>query len=256
MIYLAGALTFAIAYAVNVGTITVFYHRALAHRALALRPAVLRLVVAAGPWLTGLDPKGWVCMHRLHHACSDTEKDPHSPRHVGLFGVLLAQLRSYQRTLYGLLTEHPSCARMVHDLDFPVHWLNRRGLWWLPYLVHAALALLLALAAGWPVGLGYYAGLMSHPLEGWAVNGLGHAVGGRNFETDDDSRNNWLVALLVCGEGLQNNHHRHPSSARFSVRWWEPDLGYAMCLVMQALGLVTIDRSRLSTERPDIDRPS
>ena len=77
---------FAAAYLLNITYISVFYHRALAHRAIDMGPRMRRFVVATGPWITGMDPKAWVCMHRLHHVHSDTEKDPHSPVFVGIPG--------------------------------------------------------------------------------------------------------------------------------------------------------------------------
>jgi len=217
MSLLAPSAVFLAAYTLHLGYITVFYHRALAHRAVSLRPGTLRFVLLTGNWVTGLDPKAWACMHRMHHAFSDGPHDPHSPAQAGVLGVLVAQLRAYERTLYALLGRHPDYLRHVRDLDFPVHWL----------------------------GLAYGVGLMSHPLEGWVINSLGHAVGPRNFDTPDNSRNPWLAALLIYGEGLQNNHHRYPASARFAYRWWEPDLGFALCRLLEALGVLTIDRARL-----------
>jgi len=245
MSLLAPSAVFLAAYTLHLGYITVFYHRALAHRAVSLRPGTLRFVLLTGNWVTGLDPKAWACMHRMHHAFSDGPHDPHSPAQAGVLGVLVAQLRAYERTLYALLGRHPDYLRHVRDLDFPVHWLNGRGLWWLPYALHTALAGIIGLAAGPWLGLAYGVGLMSHPLEGWVINSLGHAVGPRNFDTPDNSRNPWLAALLIYGEGLQNNHHRYPASARFAYRWWEPDLGFALCRLLEALGVLTIDRARL-----------
>ena len=73
-----------------------------------------------------------------------------------------------------------------------------------------------------------------------AINFLGHAYGSRNFDSDDDSRNNHFAAWLVLGEGFQNNHHRYPSSARFSYRRFEVDLGYGVCRTLQAFGVLEI----------------
>jgi stearoyl-CoA desaturase (Delta-9 desaturase) len=83
---------------------------------------------------------------------------------------------------------------------------------------------------------------MSHPVQGWAVNALGHHFGRRNFDTPDESTNNWLVAFLVMGEGLQNNPHACPASARFSTRSTEPEFGYAMAGVLAVLGIIEIRR--------------
>lgn len=237
---------FAAAYLLNAVTITVGYHRGLAHGAVALHPWVRRAVILAGNWVTGLDPKAWAVMHRLHHAHSDTPLDPHSPRNVGLLGIGLAQLKSYERVLVGLLRNDKKYTKHALDLDFPPSWLNRRRLWWLPYAIHLAIGVVLSLVFGGAlIGLAYYFGMMSHPIQGGLVNSLGHAVGGRNFDLDDDSRNNHPVAWLILGEGFQNNHHRYAKSAKFSYRWFEIDMGWWFCRAFQAVGLLTIDREHL-----------
>lgn len=246
MYILACLGVFLAAYLVNAIMITVFYHRGLAHRAVTLRPWARKLTIHTGIWFTGLDPKGWACMHRRHHAHSDTARDPHSPLNLGVWGVLLGQLKSYERTLVGLARGQHEFTRQVEDLDFPISWLNRKGVWYLPYLTHLAISLAIALPTGmWALAAAYYFGIMSHPIEGWIVNSLGHAVGGRNFETSDNSRNNHLAAWLVLGEGYQNNHHRYATSAKFSYQWWEVDLGYALCLLLEKLGVLDIRRDTL-----------
>lgn len=236
---------FAASYLVNIVTISVLYHRGLAHKALRLSPGTLKFAAVLGNWVTGLDPKGWVCMHRLHHAHSDTALDPHSPRQAGILGVFVKQLRSYERILIGLARREEKYTSLVKDLEFDISWLNRKRVWYLPYVLHLAIAVGAGVTGHWLAGAAYFFGIMGHPFEGWLVNSFGHAVGGRNFQTTDDSRNNNLVAWLVCGEGFQNNHHQHPSSAKFSYRWWEIDPGYALCHVMEALGLVGIERGKL-----------
>jgi stearoyl-CoA desaturase (Delta-9 desaturase) len=244
---------FIAAYVTNITTISVLYHRGLAHRGVRWGPRMEKFTAVWGIWLTGLDPKAWVCMHRMHHAFSDTERDPHSPTHQGLFGVLFGQLRSYERVLVGLARRETTYTRHVTDLNFPINWLNRKRLWLLPYAVHIGISLAIAIPTGWwALGLAYYFGIMSHPLQGWAVNALGHAVGGRNFDTPDDSRNNALAAWLICGEGLQNNHHRYPSSAKFSYLPGEPDAGWAIVRLMASVGLLEVDRAKLI---PAHDRP-
>lgn len=247
---LAACLVFLAAYSLNVLTITLGYHRGLAHGALTLHPRLRSLLLASGNWITGLDPKAWVVMHRMHHAFADTPEDPHSPSNVGILGIGLEQLRSYERTLRRLLKRDPACAGFARDLDFDVSWLNRKKLWALPYALHAAIAVALALAGGWLLGAAYFLGMMSHPVQGGLVNSLGHAVGGRNFDTKDDSRNNHVVAWLVGGEGFQNNHHRYPSSARFSWRRSEFDPGFLAARALEAIGLLTIDEAQLMPRGP------
>lgn len=243
-------LVFFLAYFLNVVTISVGYHRGLAHKALRLSPAFRRIVIAGGSWVTGLDPKAWVVMHRLHHEHSDTPEDPHSPVNVGILGVGGEQLRSYKRVLVGLLKNDPRYLKYTRDLDFELNALNRNRRWYFPYLLHAGVGLTLGFSVGGLLGLAYFLGMMSHPVQGGIVNSLGHAWGGRNFPTADNSRNNHLAAWLIFGEGFQNNHHRYPASATFSFRRREVDLGYGICVVMERLGLLEIDRRHL------IPRPS
>jgi fatty-acid desaturase len=252
--FLLCAAVFAFAYVLNVLTITVGYHRGLAHGALRLHPALKALLVSGGNWVTGLDPKAWVVMHRRHHAFSDTPLDPHSPVNVGLLGIAREQLTSYKRAIVGLARKEPDYTRYATDLDFPLHWLNTSGIWWLPYALHAVVGVALGLVSGgWLLGAAYFFGMMSHPVQGGLVNALGHSIGSRNFDTDDNSRNNALAAWLIFGEGFQNNHHRYPASARFSYRESEIDLGYAACLALESLGLATIDRTHL-IPRPSANR--
>ncbi|MFP6664268.1 MAG: acyl-CoA desaturase [Deltaproteobacteria bacterium] len=237
---------FLAAYLVNGAMISLFYHRGLAHNALVLHPRVKRFVGRWGVWLTGIDPKAWVCMHRRHHLYSDQPRDPHSPVNFGLLGLLPGQLRSYERTLARLVRHHRGYTASVEDLNFPVSAVLQRGGWYLPYVLHLVIAVALSVVTGiWALGIAYFMGLMSHPLEGWVVNGLGHAVGGRNFDTDDNSRNNHFGAWLILGEGFQNNHHAYPESARFSYRRSEIDLGYALSLVLQRTGMLRVRRETL-----------
>ncbi|RYZ43042.1 MAG: acyl-CoA desaturase [Myxococcaceae bacterium] len=237
-------------YLLNILVITVGYHRGLAHKAVRLHPALRMAIIRGGNWFTGLEPKAWVVMHRLHHEHSDTPLDPHSPVNVGILGIGLEQLRNYKKVIIGLLKERPEYTRYAKDLDFPLSSLTRSGLWYLPYLLHGAVGLALGLGVGWLLGAAWFLGMMSHPVQGGIVNSLGHAVGGRNFETSDNSRNNHLAAWLILGEGFQNNHHRYPGSASFSYRFHEVDLGYGACVLLEKLGLATIQRGSLIPRPP------
>lgn len=259
MYLLACLMVFLATYLLNALVITIGYHRGLAHGAVQLSPALRGFVVRFGPWITGLDPKGWAVMHRRHHEFSDTPDDPHSPRNVGLTGILLEQLRSYEGVLRGLGRGDAEYTGFADGLDFPLSWVNRRGLWWLPYAVHATVAVGLAVGLdAWLLGGAWFAGMMSHPFQGGMVNALGHAVGGRNFDTADDSTNNLLAAVLILGEGYQNNHHAFPASAKFGFRAWEVDLGFGFCLLGEAFGLLTIRYDAIIPAAPSVgaDAPS
>lgn len=241
MILWKAIAVFFIPYLINVLYITVFYHRGLAHNALSLSPWTRRWVIWTGNWLTGIDPKGWVCMHRLHHLHSDTREDPHTPVIYGVVPLIWVQLKSYRRVLRGLLRADTYYTHAVRDLDFPVNALNRGNLWFLPHLLHLVVAAAIAKAMGGALyAVLYWLGIMSHPVQGWLVNAFGHAYGYRNFDTPDNSKNNWIVSALIVGEGYQNNHHQYPNRANFAVKWWELDIGYALCLVLNRLGVIRL----------------
>jgi stearoyl-CoA desaturase (delta-9 desaturase) len=238
-------LTLLAAYLINMTYLSVFYHRGFTHQAIILRPWLKKFVVRSGAWMTGLDPKSWTCMHRMHHLYSDLPSDPHSPVNVGVVGVLKSQYHSYNRTMAALIQNRKKYTSLVQDLDFPVNWLNRKGLWSVPYLIHGGLAVSVGwYFDAWLLGTCYFVGLMSHPLQGWLVNSLGHRFGYRNFNTADNSRNNILVSWFALGEGYQNNHHQAPQSAKFGIKWWEIDFGYQICRI---LGLFRLVEIRLST---------
>jgi stearoyl-CoA desaturase (delta-9 desaturase) len=224
--------------------ITVFYHRSFTHNAVQLKPWLRKFVILSGNWVTGMDLKAWSCMHRMQHLHSDTPDDPHSPVHKGVFGLLYAQVQSYEITLRGLVKNKERFTSHVRDLDFPVNYFNRKRLWFVPYLAHALIALVIGLSFNaWLLGFAYWAGIMSHPIQGWMVNALAHKFGYRNYDISDNSRNNSVVAWLVMGEGFQNNHHQSPQSAKFSVKWWEFDSGYALVRIGQALGIMKINEN-------------
>jgi len=234
-------VVFLAAYTINMTYISVFYHRAFTHDAIRINPKVRPFIIWSSKWVTGIDLKAWACMHRMHHTYSDTMKDPHSPKRWGIFGTILGQLYSYNATLRGLIKRKPEFTAVVKDLDFPVNNLNRNGMWLMPYLIHAVIGIFCGIVFNaWLLGFAYFFGMMSHPIQGWLVNAFGHAVGYRNFNCSDDSRNNTLVAWTCFGEGYQNNHHRFPRSAKFSMKWFEFDIGYVVTKILAAFGVVEI----------------
>jgi stearoyl-CoA desaturase (delta-9 desaturase) len=236
---------FLLTYLINIFYITVLYHRALTHGAITLKPWVMQILGSTGVWLTGLEPKAWACMHRLHHLHSDQTEDPHSPKIKGIWSVWYSQYSSYRKIVEGLKNKQNNYVELVKDIPFELSFISRRlDLSWLPYVLHILVALaIVALSDSWLLAWAYYLGIMGHPLQGWMVNALAHRYGSRRFNTQDDSRNNWWVALFVFGEGFQNNHHAHPSRANFSFRRYEIDLGYLMCVLAEKIGFVTIRKS-------------
>jgi stearoyl-CoA desaturase (Delta-9 desaturase) len=244
-------LVFLATYFLNITIITVLYHRGLAHGAVKLTRTGRFIAKNVAVWLTGIDPKGWVCMHRLHHTHSDTARDPHSPVNSSIVGVFFDQHRSFSRVLSGLIRRKSEYTSVVNDIDFDVHWLNAAKLWWLPLFLHAVFGVVLGYwTQNYLLGLGYVAGMSSHPIQGWLVNSFGHSKGYQNYKLGDESRNNTLVAWTVVGEGYQNNHHKYPNSAKFSVKWFEFDMGYLMVILLDLLGVIDYESGRKPLSAP------
>jgi stearoyl-CoA desaturase (delta-9 desaturase) len=218
-------------------TITLFFHREQAHRSIDLHPA-LRHFVRFWVWInTGAPTKQWVAVHRKHHALCEREGDPHSPVVFGLRRVVLQGAELY-------IDE----ARKVETQDkygkgTPDDWLERNIYTPHDYTGIALLVIFDVLMFG-ALGLVMVAfQLASMPfLAAGIINGVGHARGYRNFETNDASTNLWPIAVLIGGEELHNNHHAFPTSARFSMRPGEIDIGWLHLKLFAALGLAKIRR--------------
>lgn len=227
-VLLAVAVGVATATIANLAT-TVYLHRALSHRALTLRPAathVFRFLV----WVTtGIVVREWVAVHRKHHAFTDVDGDPHSPVLHGWVTVQLKNLAMYRRAAHDPAT----VARYARDLrpDRLDRWFYDRGV----------VGLLLGLAAltavfGWRVALLAAVVHVNFYLAGSAaVNAIGHHFGRRPYADNNAGNLQWL-ALLTAGEGLHNNHHAKPTSARLSHRWYEVDPGWWVIRLLVAVG--------------------
>jgi len=237
--------------AINVG-IGMCYHRLLTHRGYHTPKWVeYAMAVCATLALEG-GPIFWVSTHRVHHQMSDQEGDPHTPRegawwaHTGwiFFGEALH-------------AQTEVLARYTPDLHrdrFHI-WLSKYH--WLPLTLSGLLLLGLGWAFGGPMsGIGFLLwGVMLRVTLGlhatWLVNSATHLWGSRRFETRDDSRNSWWVALLTGGEGWHNNHHAHPVSARHGLRWYEIDPNFYGIWILSKLGLAKkIQVAKYDRENP------
>jgi stearoyl-CoA desaturase (delta-9 desaturase) len=223
--------------AINVG-IGMCYHRLLTHRGYQA-PKWLEYVMSIFATLS-LEggPIFWVATHRVHHQHSDREGDPHTPREGGWWAHL-------GWIVWGnaLHAQTQLLARYVPDLErsrFHV-WLSKYH--WIPLVVSGALLFGLGwLWGGWSNAVGMLLwGVFLRVTLGlhatWLVNSATHLWGSRRFDTRDDSRNNWWVALLTGGEGWHNNHHAHPVSARHGLAWYEIDPNYWGIWLLSKLGL-------------------
>jgi fatty-acid desaturase len=223
--------------AINVG-IGMCYHRLLTHRGYHVPKWLEYLMTICATLSLEGGPIFWVSTHRVHHQLSDHEGDPHTPHEGGWWAhagwILFGQ---------SLHSQTEALARYSPDLlkdKFHV-WLSKYH--WLP-IVLSGLALL---AGGWYFGglvngiamvlwgVGLRVTLGLHAT--WLVNSATHMWGSRRFETKDDSRNSWWVALLTGGEGWHNNHHAHPVSARHGLKWYEIDPNFWGIWLLNKLGL-------------------
>jgi stearoyl-CoA desaturase (delta-9 desaturase) len=222
---------------ITIAAVTLYLHRAQAHRAVDLHPIVSHFF-RFWLWLTtGMVTKEWVAVHRKHHAKVESEEDPHSPKIKGIRTVMLQGAE-----LYAQEAANPeTLAKYGHGT--PDDWLERNlyGRWSVLGLsTMAAVDFLLFGLAGitiWAVQMLW--------IPFWAagvINGAAHYWGYRNFETSDSSTNLAPLALFIGGEELHNNHHAYSSSARFSVRPWEFDIGWLYIRGMRALGLARVKK--------------
>ncbi|MDN5848842.1 MAG: fatty acid desaturase [Nitrococcus sp.] len=222
---------------VTIASVTIYLHRHQAHRGMDLNPAIAHFF-RFWLWLTtGMVTAEWVAVHRKHHAKVETENDPHSPQVRGLHAVLWGGAVLYKAAL----KDPDLVATYAHGT--PNDWIERHV--YRPYSYSGlVLMLFIDLLCFGVVGIGIWAVQMLW-IPFWAagvVNGVGHALGYRNFEPPDASTNIVPLGILIGGEELHNNHHAFPSSAKFAIKSWEFDLGWVYIRILQALRLARVKR--------------
>ena len=210
--------------------ISMGYHRLHTHRSYRIPLALEYFFAVCGTLTLEGGPIFWVATHRLHHQKSDQPGDPHTP-HDGRWWSHMGWI------LWGETNHNNTKVMSRYAPDLAKHkfyvWLNNYH--WLPIIVLAAI--LFAFGGVplvlWGVCLRVVVGLHAT----WLVNSATHLWGYRNFETTDDSRNSWWVALMTFGEGWHNNHHAHPTSARHGLAWYELDLSWIQISILKFLGI-------------------
>jgi stearoyl-CoA desaturase (delta-9 desaturase) len=232
---------------ITIASVTIFLHRSQAHRAVELHPIVSHFF-RFWLWLTtGMVTKQWVAIHRKHHAKCETKDDPHSPMIEGINKVMWEGAELYriesrnQETLdnYGHNT--------------PDDWMERKLYSGRTNKLGIAIMFLINVLLFGPIGITIWAVQMLW-IPFWAagmINGMGHYWGYRNFEVNDTSTNLTPIGIIIGGEELHNNHHAFGSSAKFSVNWWEFDIGWMYIKLMSYLGLAKVKKL---APRPVIDK--
>jgi stearoyl-CoA desaturase (delta-9 desaturase) len=232
--------------------VTLYLHRDAAHRAVDLHP-VLRHFFRFWIWSTsGMITGEWVGVHRKHHAFSDVAGDPHSPVLLGIRRILLEGAEVYRES-----ARDPALVAK-YARGTPSDWLERNV-----YAKHRNLGIVLLVLTdlvvfGVPGIVILAVQLIAMPLfAAGVINGLGHWCGYRNYECDNAARNLVPWGLLTGGEELHNNHHAFPSSARFSMRRWEFDIGWMWLSIFSAFGLAAVRRVAprpvVAAPRPHVD---
>ena len=217
--------------------VTLYLHRDQAHRAIDLHPA-LRHFFRFWIWCTsGMLTKEWVAVHRKHHAFCETEDDPHSPQVYGLKKVLLEGAELYKEEA----VKEETLEKFGRGA--PDDWLERNIYLRFPNGGIITFVISSLLLFGVPGIIIIAIQMASMPVfAAGVINGIGHYWGYRNFECDDAATNIVPWAFLIGGEELHNNHHAFPTSAKFSVRKWEFDIGWLYIKLFSALGLAKINR--------------
>jgi len=228
-------------YFIRMFFVTGFLHRYFCHRSYSVSRATQFVMALLSLTCLQRGPLWWASVHRHHHAHSDDEEDIHSP---GMRGFLWAHI--------GWLTSarnYPTNYKLVRDFEkYPeLRFLNRFDLLGVVILfggLFLAGTLLQHYApelgtSGWQMVI--WGGFISTTFlfhGTCAINSFTHMWGTRRYETRDESRNSFLLALVTLGEGWHNNHHRFQRAARAGFYWWEIDITYYLLRLLAAVGII------------------
>lgn len=188
-----------------------------------------------------LNPRAYAIMHRMHHAYSDTEKDPHSPHFFkDVFGMMWQT-----KKIYLDFVEHKIEPEKPFRGNYPV-WpiMDKITNMWIVRLIFGALYVwfYIAFATHWWMFLLLPIHFLIGPVHGAVVNWCGHKYGYSNFNNNDHSKNTFFWDFLMLGELFQNNHHKHANSLNFAKKWYEFDPSYPVIKLLSYTGIIKIRR--------------
>jgi stearoyl-CoA desaturase (Delta-9 desaturase) len=215
-------------YVLRMFAVVAGYHRYFSHRAFATSRAFQFVLAVLAQSSAQKSVLWWAAKHRHHHLHSDTEEDVHSPRRKGF-------VYSHVGWIFDRKHDQADLTKVADLTRWPeLVWLKK-----FEQLPAVVLGILCFLAAGWSglvVGFLWSTVLLYHGT--FCINSLAHVSGSKRYVTGDDSRNNWLLAIVTLGEGWHNNHHAYQSSVRQGFKWWEVDLAYYVLKAMSWAGLI------------------
>jgi len=219
-----------ITYFVRMIVVTAAYHRYFAHRAYKTSRWFQLVLAILAQSAAQRGVLWWASHHRWHHKHSDLPEDVHSARRRGFWyshvgWILAPEWDETNPAMVGDLAKFKELRVLNHPL---LHMLPSVAL---------ALAFLL-LGGSYGLVWGYFVSTVLLWHGSFTINSLSHLFGSRRYQTSDDSRNNWALALLTTGEGWHNNHHHYQSSANQGFRWWEIDVTYYVLRLLALVGLI------------------
>ncbi|SFA44709.1 stearoyl-CoA desaturase (delta-9 desaturase) [Pedobacter suwonensis] len=186
-----------------------------------------------------LNPRAYAILHRMHHAYSDTEKDPHSPHFFkDVFGMMIATKNMYMNYLKYKIQPEPAFQGnypewpLVDKIGNSWAWRIACGLFYIGFYI--------AFANYWWMYLLLPIHFLMGPLHGAIVNWCGHKYGYSNHDNEDHSKNSLPWDFLLMGELFQNNHHKKPNSPNFATKWWEFDPTYPVMKVLHWMKIIKI----------------
>jgi stearoyl-CoA desaturase (Delta-9 desaturase) len=233
-------------YYVRMVFVTLGYHRYFSHKTFKMG-RVMQFLVAFGA--ESSSQKGalwWAANHRHHHRYSDQPEDVHSPKQSGFFWSHVGWMmsRKHDETQWNRIKDFSKFPELV--------FINKH--WWLPPTILGVVVFLVGGPSMLFIGFFLSTVLLWHGT--FTINSLSHVFGKRRYATTDTSRNNWLLALITCGEGWHNNHHHFCASANQGFYWWEVDVSYYCIKALELLGLAWDVRkpSAAALERNRLDR--
>lgn len=226
--------------------ITIGFHRLMTHRSFETYNALRMFWMAMGALSVEGSPLVWCAVHRRHHEQSDQPGDPHSPHlhGTGVWNSLRGFWFAHTGWLFTGYWTDPEMERYVPDLLAERSLVLVDKLYWMWVLLSLSIpALIGGFVSGTLTGalLGFIWGglvrvFVTHHVT-WSINSVCHLFGQREFQSDDESRNNLICGILAFGEGWHNNHHAFPTSARHGLKWWQLDSSWLIIRAMQFVGL-------------------
>jgi stearoyl-CoA desaturase (Delta-9 desaturase) len=228
---------------------TFLQHRYAAHGAFSMSKFWERffyLLTYISQGSSYVSPRVYAIMHRMHHAYTDTDKDPHSPQNDSNIFVMMWRSRQLTVDIFKHksvieprflrnLPDWPALDRIAHATLSRIIWIG----------IYVTIYILFAPSAWWFLLLPIH--ILMVPIQGAIINWFAHKYGSINFEQKNTSTNLLPVDLLMMGEAYHNNHHKNPSGVNFGFRWYELDPTYQIIRLLNKLKIIHIRKQPLKS---------